>query len=348
MNIKVIFYDSKPYDELSFNRTNKSYGFDFTFLKTRLNKNTAALSKGFDVVCAFVNDEISSEAAEILADNGIKLIVLRSAGYNNVDLKSVFKRIHVLRVPAYSPYAVAEHAVALMLALNRKTHRAYYRVRDNNFNIDGLLGFDMNGKTAGVIGTGKIGRILIKILHGFGMKILAFDSYHDKEFSDKYDVEYVDLQTLYKSSDIISLHCPLTAETKHMINTKSIETMKPGVMIINTGRGSLVNSADLIEGLKSGRIGSAGLDVYEEEADYFFEDYSSATIEDDILARLMTFHNVLITSHQAFFTGEALNNIAETTLENIKAFAEDKPLVNEICYKCDLGFCAKEKYGRCF
>lgn len=346
--MKIAFYDTKPYDEKSFEGKNSDYGWDFTFLKTRLNRRTAALGAGHEVVCAFVNDEISEEVADILYEGGVRLIALRSAGYNNVDLRAVYGRIHVVRVPAYSPFAVAEHAAALILALNRKTHRAYYRTRDNNFNIDGLMGFDLNGRTAGVIGTGKIGRILIKILSGFGMRILAYDGYPDSAFAEKYDVTYTGLDELYAESDVISLHCPLTPETNHMINTGSISRMKDDVMIINTGRGQLIDTAALIEALKTGRVGSAGLDVYEEEGEYFFEDFSSSTLEDDKLARLLTFNNVLVTSHQAFFTKEAIGNIADTTFGNIKAFIDGEALNNEICYKCDKKNCVKKEKGRCF
>jgi len=346
--VKIAFYDTKPYDEKSFEGKNADYGFEFTYLKTRLNKRTAALAAGHEVVCAFVNDEISLETADILHEGGVRLIALRSAGYNNVDLKAVYGRLHVVRVPAYSPHAVAEHAAALILALNRKTHRAYYRTRDNNFSIDGLMGFDLNGRTAGVIGTGKIGRILVKILHGFGMKILAYDGYPDADFAVKYGLSYTGLDELYAESDLISLHCPLTPETSHMINARSISMMKDDVMIINTGRGQLIDTAALIDALKSGHVGSAGLDVYEEEGDYFFEDFSSSTIEDDILARLLTFNNVLVTSHQAFFTKEAIGNIADTSFQNIEQFRKNESLVNEICYRCDKGHCAKKESGRCF
>lgn len=363
--IKIAFYDSKPYDEKSFNSRNtlqvqnsqalKGFGpmpegeeFDFTFFKTRLNEKTAKLAAGFEIVCAFVNDQINAETAGILYEGGVRLIVLRSAGYNNVDLKAVYGRIHVARVPAYSPYAIAEHAAALILALNRKTHRAYYRTRDSNFTIDGLLGFDLNGRTAGIIGTGKIGRILVKILHGFGMKIVAHDAWHDDEFAAKYGVRYASLDDLYAESDIISLHCPLTPQTYHMINSESISKMKDGVMIINTGRGGLIDTSALVDALKVGHVGSAGLDVYEEEGEYFFEDFSSAMVEDDVLARLLTFNNVLVTSHQAFFTEEALRNIADTTLENIRQYVAAEPLDNEICYRCDKENCRRKEQGRCW
>ena len=347
MPVRIAFYDSKPYDEKSFDRRNEA-GFEFTYFKTRLNEKTAKLASGFEIVCAFVNDKISSDVADILYDGGVRLLVLRSAGYNNVDLKAVYGRIHVARVPAYSPYAVAEHTAALILALNRKIHRAYYRTRDNNFSIDGFLGFDLNGRTAGIIGTGKIGRILIKILHGFGMRILAYDGYPDSEFASKYDVQYVSLEEVYRESDIISLHCPLTPGTYHMINEESIAGMKEGVMIINTGRGALIDTTALIDSLKEERIGSAGLDVYEEEGEYFFEDFSSSMVEDDVLARLLTFNNVLVTSHQAFFTEEALKNIADTTLLNIQQWADGESLDNEICYRCDKDSCRRKEKGRCW
>ena len=345
--MRIAFYDCKPYDEKSFNTYN-SAGYEYTFFKTRLNENTAKLAAGFEIICLFVNDEVSSEVADILYEGGVRLIVLRSAGYNNIDLKAVYGRIHVMRVPAYSPYAIAEHTAALILSLNRKIHRAYYRTRDNNFSIDGFLGFDLNGRTAGIIGAGKIGRILIKILHGFGMKIIVYDGYRDPDFAALYDLSYVELDELYAKSDIISLHCPLTPETHHLINSDSISKMKQGVMIINTGRGGLINTTSLIDGLKMGHIGSAGLDVYEEEGDYFFEDFSSSMVEDDVLARLLTFNNVLVTSHQAFFTEEALKNIAETTLDNIQKYINGAALGNEICYKCDRENCRKEEKGRCF
>ena len=356
--VRVAFYDSKPYDEKSFNNRNRNSHADresndlpvieFTFFKTRLNEKTAKLAAGFEIICAFVNDQISEETADILYESGVRLIVLRSAGYNNVDLKAVYRRIHVLRVPAYSPYAVAEHAAALILALNRKTHRAYYRTRDSNFTIDGLLGFDLNGRTAGVVGTGKIGRILVKILHGFGMNIIAHDGYHDADFAQKYNVQYASLDELYAKSDLISLHCPLTRQTKHMINADSISKMKDGVMIINTSRGGLIDTSALVEALKVGHVGSAGLDVYEEEGEYFFDDFSSAIVEDDVLARLLTFNNVLVTSHQAFFTEEAIRNIADTTLENIRQYVNGEAFENEICYRCDKDNCRRKETGRCW
>jgi D-lactate dehydrogenase len=278
-----------------------------------------------------VNDIADAQVIRAMAANGVKLIALRCAVYNNVDLNAAQENgIKVVRVPAYSPYAVAEHTVALMLALNRRIPRATWRTRDGNFSLNGLLGFDMHGKTAGIIGTGKIAKILIQILKGFGMNILAYDLYPDNNFAREHQVVYTSLDELYHSSDIISLHCPLTEQTKYLINDYSISKMKDGVMIINTGRGQLIHTNALIEGLKNKKIGSAGLDVYEEEGDYFYEDKSDRIIDDDVLARLLSFNNVIVTSHQAFFTHEALENIASTTLQNIKDFAENKSLANEV------------------
>lgn len=348
MAVKVAFFDTKPYDREFFESINSGYGFDITFIQNHLTSETVGLSYGADAVCAFVNDRLDQKTVEELHRNGIRLIALRSAGYNNVDLKAVYGKIHVVRVPAYSPRAVAEHAVALMMTLNRKTHRAYYRVRDNNFSINGFIGFDMFGKTAGVVGTGKIGKAAIDILTGFGMKVIAYDLFPDEQFAKLRGFSYVDMDTIYRESDIITLHCPLTPENVHMINSSTIGMMKPGVMIINTGRGKLINTRDLIAGLKSNRIGSAGLDVYEEETDYFFEDFSSSVIDDDVLARLLTFPNVLVTSHQAFFTREAMSNIAGTTLENIRLFFDTGELPNEVCYKCSESGCPRRKTGKCF
>ena len=348
MKPKIAFFDTKPYDRDYFSMLNASYDFLIKYFRAHLTIDTVSLTEGFDAVCVFVNDSLTAEIIEKLIQNGIKLIALRSAGYNNIDLNSAYKNIHVVHVPAYSPHAVAEHAVALMLSLNRKTHKAYYRTRDNNFTITGLLGFDMFKKTAGIIGTGKIGKVVIDILTGFGMHILANDPNPDPDYAQEKGVKFVDLNTLYSKSDIISLHCPLTPKNVHMINTQSISKMKKGVMIINTGRGKLIHTVDLIEGLKTHKIGSAGLDVYEEETEYFFEDFSSTVVDDDVLARLTTFPNVLITSHQGFFTEEALSNIAKTTLENINLFFEKDLLPNEICYKCKNSECQKEKTGKCF
>ncbi|MBN2612149.1 MAG: 2-hydroxyacid dehydrogenase [Bacteroidales bacterium] len=334
MKPKIAFFDTKPYDKESFDELNKKYGYDIRYFKYHLTPDNIVLAQGFDIVVVFVNDMITSPMIDILAEYGIKLIALRCSGYNNIDLKAAHQRIRIVRVPAYSPNAIAEHSVALMLSLNRKIHRAYFRTRDSNFALQGLLGFDMYRKTAGVIGTGKIGKALIKILKGFEMEVLAHDIFPDNDFAAKNGFKYVGLDELFGRSDVISLNCPLTKETEYIINRQTIGKMKKGVMIINTGRGKLINTAHLIEGLKSGKIGSAGLDVYEEESRYFFEDLSDRVLTDDVLARLLTFNNVIITSHQGFFTKEAMYNIAETTMENIRSFLEGSELKNEVCCMC--------------
>ena len=329
--MKITLFGTQPYDRESFDRIRDTYGFDICYHRSHLNANNVALAQGSDAVCIFVNDTADAGTIRQLAGMGVKLIALRCAGFNNVDLNAAARYgIPVVRVPAYSPHAVAEHAVALMLALNRKIHRAYWRTRDGNFSLHGLMGFDMNGKTAGIIGTGKIARILIRILKGFGMNILAYDLHPDQRFAEEAGITYTTLDDLYARSDIISLHCPLTEQTKYLINDYSISKMKDGVMIINTGRGQLIHTNALIEGLKNKKIGSAGLDVYEEESEYFYEDQSDKIIDDDTLARLLSFNNVIVTSHQAFFTREALANIASTTLQNIKDFMNHKPLENEV------------------
>lgn len=330
MALRIAFFDAKSYDIESFNAVNKDYNFDIRYYQERLSISTVPLAKGADVVCIFVNAECDAQVIDELINNGVKLIALRCAGFNNVDLKAAEGRIRVTRVPAYSPHAVAEYAVSLMLSLNRKIYRAVNRTRDGNFTLNGLLGFDMYGKTAGVIGMGRIAKELIKILHGFGMNVMAYDLYPDHEFAKQYDVKVVSLDELYANSDIISLHCPLTPDTKFLINQDSIAKMKKGVMIINTGRGKLINTEDLIEGLRSKQVGSAGLDVYEEEREYFYEDKSDKMIDDDILARLLMVPNVVLTSHQAFFTAEALHNIAVSTLDSVKEFAEGKDLTCEV------------------
>ncbi|WP_449017090.1 2-hydroxyacid dehydrogenase [Prevotella sp.] len=330
MALRIAFFDAKSYDIESFNAVNKDYNFDIRYYQERLSISTVPLAKGADVVCIFVNAECDAQVIDELVNNGVKLIALRCAGFNNVDLKAAEGRIRVTRVPAYSPHAVAEYAVSLMLSLNRKIYRAVNRTRDGNFTLNGLLGFDMYGKTAGVIGMGRIAKELIKILHGFGMNVMAYDLYPDHEFAKQYDVKVVSLDELYANSDIISLHCPLTPDTKFLINQDSIAKMKKGVMIINTGRGKLINTEDLIEGLRSKQVGSAGLDVYEEEREYFYEDKSDKMIDDDVLARLLMVPNVVLTSHQAFFTAEALHNIAVSTLDSVKEFAEGKDLTCEV------------------
>ncbi len=331
MKIRIAFFGAKPYDIESFEERNKKFNFEMKFFTGTLNQNNIILTKDTDAVCIFVNDLADRAIIKTLAQNGVKIIALRCAGYNNVDLKAAYDYgVKVVRVPAYSPYAVAEHTVALMLALNRKIPRATWRTRDGNFSLNGLLGFDMHGKTAGIIGTGKIAKILIQILRGFGVNILAYDPYPDYNFARENKVLYTTLDELYHSSDIISLHCPLTEETKYLINDYSISKMKDGVMIINTGRGQLIHTNALIDALKNKQVGCAGLDVYEEEGEYFYEDKSESIIDDDVLARLLSFNNVIVTSHQAFFTKEALANIAHTTLQNIKDFSENKKLENEV------------------
>ena len=331
MATKIAFFGTKPYDRESFDQANEAYGFDIRYFKGHLTPESAILAQGAAAVCIFVNDTADAAAIHALKEQGVPLIALRCAGFNNVDLEAAARDgITVVRVPAYSPYAVAEHAVALMLALNRKIHRAYWRTRDGNFALHGLMGFDMHGKTAGIIGTGKIARILIRILRGFGMEVLGYDLYPDEAFAREVEMRYVTLDELYAQSDIISLHCPLTEQTRYLIDSSAIERMKPGVVLINTGRGQLIHSQALIDGLKEKKIGAAGLDVYEEEGDYFYEDKSDKIIDDDTLARLLSFNNVIVTSHQGFFTREALANIAETTLSNIRDFTEGRPLANEV------------------
>lgn len=330
MAYKIAFFGAKPYDIASFDKVNEKYNYDIRYYKGHLNPNNVVLTQGADAVCIFVNDTADATVIDAMAGNGVKLLALRCAGFNNVDLKAAKGKLPVVRVPAYSPYAVAEYSLALMLSLNRKIHRAYWRTRDGNFSLNGFMGFDMHGKTIGIIGTGKIAKILIHMLKGFGVRILAYDLYPDRQFAVEEGISYVTLDELYRESDIISLHCPLTEDTRYMINKDSIEKMKDGVMIINTGRGQLINTNDLIEGLKEKKIAAAGLDVYEEEGEYFYEDKSDKIIDDDVLARLLSFNNVIVTSHQAFFTKEAMFNIAETTLQNIDDFRHHRPLVNEV------------------
>jgi D-lactate dehydrogenase len=331
-NFKIAFFDAKPYDEAYFRPLLEECALpmEIKFLKTRLGADTASLAEGYDGVCIFVNDVLDVETANILYKQGVKLVALRSAGYNNVDLDAVRGKIPVVHVPAYSPHAVAEYAVTLLLTLNRKTHKAYSRIRDGNFALDGLEGVDLYGKTAGIVGTGQIGRITAEILRGFGMDILVSDLYPQREWAEARGIRYTDNENLFRQADVISLHCPLTAENKHLVNRETLSLMKPGVIIINTGRGALIDAKALIHALKANRIRGAGLDVYEEEEGYFFEDYSGRVIQDDVLARLITFPNVLITSHQAFFTREALSAIAKTTIENFRLFFEKQELSNEI------------------
>ena len=344
--IKVAFFDAKAYDRPSFERFAAMHDMEFRFLETKLNEDTVALAKGYDAVCVFVNDTVNAAVVDKLYEYGVKLIALRSAGYNNVDVKAAFGKIHVVHVPAYSPYAVAEHAIALLLTSVRRIHKAYNRTREFNFSLSGLTGFDLHGKTVGVIGTGKIGRIFIDICRGFGMNVIAYDRFPAKDSG----IRYAALDELLEQSDIISLHCPLTDETRHLIDGSAIEKMKKGVVIINTSRGGLIDAEALLKGIKSRKIGAACLDVYEEEADIFFEDRSGHILNDDILSRLISMPNVIVTSHQAFLTEEALNNIAETTVNNILSyFNSDGICDNELCYRCgNIERCKKERKERCF
>lgn len=323
---KLAFFDTKPYDKVWFDKLKSEYGAEIKYFETKLNEDTAYLAKGCDCVVCFVNDCVNKEVIDVFVSLGIKLVALRCAGFNNVDLDYASGKITVVRVPAYSPYAVAEFAVGLLLTLVRKIHRAHFRTRDYNFSINGLTGFDLHGKTVGVVGTGKIGKVFIDIMRGFGVEILAYDPYPDNSL----DLNYVEPSELFKKSDIISLHCPLTKETHHIIRKETIDLMKDGVVLINTSRGALIKAEDLLEGLKSRKIKGACLDVYEEESEFFFEDFSGEIIQDDVLARLLSLPNVVITSHQAFLTEEALMNIAKTTLENINDFFSEKKLVNEV------------------
>ena len=328
--MKILFYDTQNYDRESFDRTKEQFPeIEVEYLKTGLAARTASLAKGYDAVCAFVNSDVGTKTVEALHEAGVKLILMRCAGFNNVDLKTAAKYgIDVRRVPGYSPEAVAEHAMTLAMTVNRHMHKAYTKVRENDFSLGGLMGFNFYQKTAGIVGTGKIGAAMARICRGFGMKVIAYDVYQNESLKDF--VTYVTLDELLAQSDLISLHCPLTEQTKYLINDYSISKMKDGVMIINTGRGQLIHTNALIEGLKNKKIGSAGLDVYEEESEYFYEDQSDKIIDDDTLARLLSFNNVIVTSHQAFFTREALANIASTTLQNIKDFMNHKPLENEV------------------
>ena len=329
--MKLAIFDTHRFERPIFEQLNGQFGHELTFFDPRLTEETARLATGFPVVCAFANDRLNEKVLTLLKLEGVKLVALRSAGFNHVDLKAAGRLgLKVVRVPAYSPHAVAEHAIALALALNRKICRANARVRDLNFSLDGLVGFDFFGKTAGIIGTGRIGSVLVKIMTGFGCRVLAHDPTPNQELTKQTGVNYVRLDELFKNADLISLHLPLLPSTRHLINAQALACMKPGVMLINTGRGALIDTQALIESLKSGHIGSAGLDVYEEEEGIFFQDLSESVLQDDVLARLLTFPNVLITSHQAFLTREALGSIVETTLQNIRDFEQSKPLVNEV------------------
>ncbi|MCC5602861.1 2-hydroxyacid dehydrogenase [Nostoc favosum] len=328
--MKVAVFSTKVYDRKFLSDANSPTQHELVFFEPRLNRDTAILAAGFPAVCVFVHDQVDAPTLELLASRGTRLVVLRCAGFNNVDLQAAADLgITVVRVPAYSPYGVAEHAVGLILSLNRKIHRAYNRVREGNFSLDGLLGFNLHERTVGIVGTGKIGLILAQIMKGFGCHIVAYDVYRNPEL-EALGGKYVELPELFANSDIISLHCPLIPETHHLINAEAIEQIKPGVMLINTSRGALIDTQAVIEGLKSGKIGYLGVDVYEQESELFFEDLSGAIIQDDIFQRLTTFPNVLITGHQAFFTAEALHNIAETTFANIADVEQGRSCANEI------------------
>ena len=328
--MKIAFFDAKTYDIPAFDHFALQNGITFKYFETKLNEDTAMLARGFDGVCVFVNDTVNSKVIDILCSMGVKIIALRCAGFNNVDIKYAADKLCVVRVPAYSPYAVAEHAIALLLTSTRRTHKAYIRSKDFNFSLNGLTGFDLYGKTIGVIGTGRIGKVFVDICKGFGMNVLAYDKYPSYEICDS-KVKYVSLDTLLENSDIISLHCPLTPDTYHVIDAKAIEKCKKGFVLINTSRGALVDSDALLDGIKSRKVGAACLDVYEEESEVFFEDNSGHIMEDDTLARLITMPNVIVTSHQAFLTEEALSNIAEVTVNNIIEFFKNGNCENKVC-----------------
>ncbi len=343
--MKIAFFDTKPYDRASFEKAAAGKDIQFKFYETRLNEDSVALAKDCDGVCVFVNDTVNAAVIDQLEALGVSVLALRCAGYNHVDIQHCYKRLHVVHVPAYSPYAVAEHTMALLLTSIRRIHKAYIRTRDFNFSLNNLTGFDLHGKTVGVVGTGKIGKVFIDICRGFGMRVLAYDKYPSAEG----DISYVSLDTLFSESDIISLHCPLTGETTHLICAESIAKMKTGVVILNTSRGALIDAEALLAGIKERKIGAACLDVYEEEADIFFEDFSGHIVSDDILARLISMPNVIVTSHQAFLTKEALQSIAETTIENLLELSEKGSCSNELCYRCGkIEQCKKERNQKCF
>ncbi len=329
--MKIAFYDTHSYDKDAFTKSNQEFNFKITFFDFKLNENTVATSKGYDIVCIFVNDVADKEVIDHLKENGVKMIALRCAGFNNVDLaEAKAVGIKVARVPAYSPHAVAEHGLSLLLALTRHIPQAYLRTKTQNFNIEGLTGRDLYGLTAGILGTGKIGRTMGDVLSGIGMKLIAYDPFPNEQWAKEKNVEYVSIEEIFKRSDVLSLHCPLTEETKHIVNHDNMKLMKSDAVIINTGRGALIDSKALVHALKHHTIGGAAMDVYEEESKYFFSDWSTNVLTDDVLARLLTFPNVIITGHQAFLTTNALGNIADTTLQNIKDFTEGKDLVNKV------------------
>ena len=331
--MKIAFFDTKPYDKTAFDKYGEEYGVQFKYFETKLTEDTADLARGYDGVCVFVNDTVDKPVIDKLVSLGIRILALRCAGFNNVDMKYAHGKLHVLRVPAYSPYAVAEHTIALLLTSIRRIHKAYIRTRDFNFSLSGLTGFDLHGKTVGVVGTGRIGRAFIDICLGFGMRVLAYDKYPSEELKKAGRVSYVSLDKLFGDSDIISLHCPLTEETNHLINRDTLARCRRGVVILNTSRGALIDAEALLEGIKARHVGAACLDVYEEESEFFFEDFSGHILDDDILARLISMPNVIVTSHQAFLTEEALQSIAETTVNNLITFAKNGQCENELCYR---------------
>lgn len=329
--MKIAFYDTHSYDKKSFEETNANFNFQIAFHEFKLNENTVVTAQGFDAVCVFVNDVVNAQVINSLKEYGVKLIALRCAGFNNVDLKAAASAgIKVVRVPTYSPHAVAEHGIALLMALTRHIPQAYLRTKTANFNIEGLTGRDLHGLTAGVLGTGKIGRIMADLLKAFGMKIIVYDPFPNEEWAKETGAKYVSLEEIFRQSDVLSLHCPLTEETKHIVNHDTMKMMKKDAVIINTGRGALIDSKALVHALKHQHIGGIAMDVYEEESKYFFSDWSNDIMTDDVLARLLTFPNVIITGHQAFLTTNALKNISETTLQNIKDFEQNKELVNQV------------------
>ncbi|MBR7165468.1 MAG: 2-hydroxyacid dehydrogenase [Clostridia bacterium] len=343
--MKIAFFDTKSYDSSAFSRCSENTGIEYTFFETRLSPKTASLAAGFDGVCVFVNDTVDATVIDTLYRGGVRFIALRCAGYNNVDIGHAFGKIHVFHVPAYSPHAVAEHAMALLLTSVRRTHKAYARTKEFNFSLQDLVGFDLHGKTVGIIGTGKIGRVFADICLGFGMRVLGYDKYP----APNSPVAYTDLDTLFRESDVVSLHCPLTDETHHLICRERIETMKKGVVIVNTSRGALIDASALLWGIKERIVGAACLDVYEEETEYFFEDRSSHILEDDTLARLISMPNVILTSHQGFLTREALDAIAETTTRNLLSYEKEGFCENELCYRCGkTEICKGKNRGKCF
>ena len=343
--MKIAFFDAKDYDLPAFRKYTDGGDDEILFFDTKLGPDTVSLADGCGAVCVFVNDNVNAEVIDRLQAQGVRLVALRCAGYNNVDVEHAFGRLHVVRVPAYSPHAVAEHAAALLLTSIRRIHKAYIRTRDFNFSLSGLRGFELHGKTVGIVGTGKIGRCFAEICRGFGMRVIAYDKFPAADAG----LEYTELDTLFRTADVISLHCPLTEETRHMVNAETIAEMKKGVVLINTSRGGLIDAEALLGGIKARRIGAACLDVYEEESDLFFRDLSGHIMGDDVLARLISMPNVIVTSHQAFLTEEALDSIARTTMENIRVFFADGVCENELCYRCGrIEECRKNRAKACF